>query len=127
MSRVAARSGMSPRYQNRNDTVKYVATAATSQGNALRKFGHTFMVLGYGASQYANHGRPRCMSGKIAACITAKSVMPSAMRLMLVRHLEPKRSKIALMKVPAWPMPIHHTKLMMPNAQATGMLFPQTP
>jgi hypothetical protein len=31
------------------------------------------------------------------------------------------------MSVPACPIPIHHTKLMMSNAQATGMLFPQTP
>ena len=31
------------------------------------------------------------------------------------------------MKVPAWPMPIHQTKLMMAKAQATGMLMPQTP
>ena len=31
------------------------------------------------------------------------------------------------MNVPAWPMPIHQTKLMIPNAQATGMLLPQTP
>ncbi len=31
------------------------------------------------------------------------------------------------MSVPAWPMPIHQTKLMMSNAQATGMLLPQMP
>ena len=31
------------------------------------------------------------------------------------------------MNVPAWPIPIHQTKLMIPNAQATGMLLPQTP
>ena len=31
------------------------------------------------------------------------------------------------MSVPAWPMPIHQTKLMMPKAQATGMLLPHTP
>ena len=28
------------------------------------------------------------------------------------------------MKVPACPMPIHQTKLMMANAHATGMLVP---
>jgi len=31
------------------------------------------------------------------------------------------------MSVPAWPMPIHHTKLMMSNAQPTGTLLPQMP
>jgi hypothetical protein len=31
------------------------------------------------------------------------------------------------MNVPAWPMPIHQTKLVMANAHATGMLFPHTP
>jgi hypothetical protein len=34
---------------------------------------------------------------------------------------------MAEMKVPAWPMPIHHTKLMMPNAHATGIWLPQSP
>jgi hypothetical protein len=31
------------------------------------------------------------------------------------------------MNVPAWPIPIHQTKLMMAKAQATGMLFFQRP
>src|SRR6185437_15229679 len=31
------------------------------------------------------------------------------------------------MNVPACPIPIHQTKLMMAYAQATGMLLPQTP
>jgi hypothetical protein len=35
---------------------------------------------------------------------------------MEVRHLCWKRSRMALMSVPAWPMPIHQTKLMMPKA-----------
>ena len=34
---------------------------------------------------------------------------------------------MAEMNVPAWPIPIHQTKLVIPNAQATGMLLPQTP
>jgi len=34
---------------------------------------------------------------------------------------------MAEMSVPAWPMPIHQTKLMMPNPQATGVLGPQMP
>ena len=31
------------------------------------------------------------------------------------------------MNVPAWPIPIHQTKLMIANAQATGMLLPHRP
>ncbi len=31
------------------------------------------------------------------------------------------------MSVPAWPMPIHQTKLTMSMPQATGMLMPQIP
>ena len=31
------------------------------------------------------------------------------------------------MRVPAWPMPIHQTKLMMSKPQPTGMLGPHTP
>ena len=46
---------------------------------------------------------------------------------MLVRHFCWKSKRMALISVPAWPMPIHQTKLMIPNAQATGMLLPQVP
>ena len=31
------------------------------------------------------------------------------------------------MNVPAWPMPIHQTKLVIANAHATGMLLPHMP
>ena len=31
------------------------------------------------------------------------------------------------MNVPAWPIPIHQTKLVIANAQATGMLLPHRP
>ncbi len=34
---------------------------------------------------------------------------------------------MAEMNVPAWPIPIHQTKLMMAKAQATGMLLPHRP
>jgi hypothetical protein len=34
---------------------------------------------------------------------------------------------MAEISVPAWPIPIHQTKLMMSYAQPTGMLLPQTP
>ena len=59
--------------------------------------------------------------------MTAKSVIASANRLMLVRHFCWKRSRIALISVPACPIPIHQTKLMIPNAQPTGMLLPHSP
>src|ERR671936_2874820 len=127
LSRRDARSGISPRYQKSSDVVKYVLTANTSHIRGLLNCGQMEFVLGYGNSQYANHGRPRCNTGKIAACSTANSVIASAKRLMLVRHFCWKRRRIALISVPAWPMPIHQTKLMIPNAQATGMLLPQVP
>ena len=65
--------------------------------------------------------------GKIAAHATAKIVMASAKRLMDMRHCCLKSSRIAEISVPAWPMPIHQTKLMMSNAQPTGTLLPQMP
>ncbi len=34
-----------------SETVKYVLTATTSQSSGLRKFGHTSIWFGYGASQ----------------------------------------------------------------------------
>ena len=60
------------------------------------------------------------MAGKMPAQITAKIVIASAKRLMLVRHFCRKRNRIAEISVPAWPMPIQKTKLMMSKAQATG-------
>src|SRR5205814_6113053 len=123
-SRITARSGTSTMYQKRNETVRYVLTAAASHGRALRKFGQTFIVLGYGMSQYANHGRPVWKMGKMPACTTAKSVIPSATRLIDVRHLALKSSKMAEMNVPAWPIPIHQTKLVIAKAQPTGMSTP---
>ena len=67
------------------------------------------------------------ISGNISAQATAKSVIASAKRLIDVRHSCWKSSRIAEISVPAWPMPIHQTKLMMSNAQPTGMLLPQMP
>ena len=58
---------------------------------------------------------------------TANSVIASAKRLIDVRHFWRSSSRIAEMKVPAWPMPIHQTKLAMAKPQATGMLMPQMP
>ena len=34
---------------------------------------------------------------------------------------------MAEIRVPAWPMPTHQTKLTMSKPQATGMLMPQMP
>jgi hypothetical protein len=96
--------------------------------SGLRNCGHNCIVFGYGNSQYAaSHGRPVCSSGNIAAHATAKSVIASANRLMEVRHCWRNSSRIAEISVPAWPIPIHQTKLMMSNAQPTGMLLPQMP
>src|SRR5919108_5677228 len=123
-----ARSGISPVNQNRTETVKYVETAKTSQIKGLRNCGHTPMVSGKGKSQYAaNHGRPVCRIGKRAAHMTAKMVIASAKRLMELRHLCLSSSRMAEIRVPAWPIPIHQTKLTMANPQATGTFTPQIP
>src|SRR6202035_5785732 len=120
-SRNVARSGSSPINQNRSETIAYVETAKQSHTSGLRKFGHIFIVSGYGNSQYASHGRPMWMTGKIPAQDTAKSVMASAKRLMEVRHCCRRSKRIAEISVPAWPIPIHQTKLMIANPQATGI------
>ena len=68
-----------------------------------------------------------CNSGNIAAHMTAKIVIASAKRLIDVRQCWWSNNKIAEISVPAWPMPIHQTKLMIAKPQATGMLLPQMP
>ncbi len=86
------------------------------------------MLFGYGSSQYAaSHGRPVWTSGKISAQATAKSVIASAKRLIDVRQSCLSSSRIAEISVPAWPMPIHQTKLMIAKPHPTGMLMPQMP
>ena len=67
------------------------------------------------------------ISGKMPAQATAKSVIASANRLMDVRQSCLNSSRIAEISVPAWPMPIHQTKLMMAKPQPMGMLTPQIP
>ncbi len=59
--------------------------------------------------------------------MTAKIVIASAKRLIDMRHFWRKSSRMAEMSVPAWPMPIHQTKLMMSKPQPTGMLMPHSP
>ncbi len=68
-----------------------------------------------------------CSSGNMPAHATAKIVIASANRLIDVRHSCCSSSRIAEISVPAWPMPIHQTKLMIAKPQATGMLMPQMP
>ena len=60
------------------------------------------------------------MPGKMPAHMTAKSVIASAERLIDVRHFWRVRKRIAEISVPAWPMPIQNTKLVMSHAQPTG-------
>ena len=59
--------------------------------------------------------------------MTAKIVIASAKRLIDVRQPCLSSSRIAEISVPAWPMPIHQTKLMIAKPQPTGMLTPQMP
>src|SRR5829696_1923031 len=59
--------------------------------------------------------------------MTAKIVIPSAKRLIDVRQPCLRSSRIAEISVPAWPIPIHHTKLMIAKPQPTGWLTPQMP
>ena len=61
------------------------------------------------------------------AHITAKIVIASAMRLIEVRHFWCISSRKAEISVPAWPMPIHHTKSVMAKPQPFGIWMPQMP
>src|SRR5689334_5124915 len=120
-------SGTRPMYQNTSEMVKYVETANTSHTKGLRNCGQIDIVFGYGNNQYASHGRPVCRTGNMPAHMTANKVIASAKRLMELRHVCFNSNKIAEMKVPAWPIPIHQTKLTMAKPQPTGMLMPQIP
>src|SRR5207253_5389309 len=53
--------------------------------------------------------------------------MASAKRLMELRHDCRNKRRIAEIRVPAWPIPIHQTKLTMAKPQPMGMLIPQIP
>src|SRR5580704_13014016 len=61
------------------------------------------------------------------AHMTANSVIASANRLIAFRQDWLSSSRIAEISVPAWPIPIHQTKLTIANPQPTGMLIPQIP
>ena len=58
---------------------------------------------------------------------TANSVIASAKRLMEFRHRWFSKSRIAEISVPAWPIPIHHTKFVMAKPHITGTRMPHTP
>src|SRR5664279_5797573 len=118
-------SGIRPTYQKSSETVAYVDTANTSHTSGLRKLGSMPMVLGYGKSQYISQGRPRWRTGNMPAQATAKTVMASAKRLIELRHDWLSSNRIAEISVPAWPIPIHQTKLVIANPHITGFLMPQ--
>ena len=58
---------------------------------------------------------------------TAKIVMASAKRLIELRQPCLNSSRIAEIRVPAWPIPIHQTKLIMAKPQSTGCVIAQIP
>src|SRR5271170_7722929 len=126
-SRMVPKSGTMPMYQNTTEIVAYVETAKTSHASGERNCGHTFIEFGSGSSQYPNHGRPMCSTGKIPAQHTAKIVIASANRLIEFRHVCLNSSRIAEMSVPAWPIPIHQTKLIIAKPHAPGIVTPQIP
>src|SRR5215210_3858882 len=119
-SRSVPKSGRSPTYQNSTETVKYVETANTSHSSGERKFGQMPFAFGIGARNHAIQTRPTWMPGKIPAQTTANSVIASAARLIEVRHFCRVRKRIAEIRVPAWPMPIQKTKLVISHAQPFG-------
>jgi hypothetical protein len=53
--------------------------------------------------------------------------MASVTRFRESRQFWRMRTRMALIRVPAWPMPIHQTKWTMSKPQATGWLMPQVP
>src|SRR5437867_6288905 len=127
-SRIVAKSGIIPRYQKTSEIVRYVLIANTSHRSGDLKFTHSGpRELGYGMTQNASHGRPMWINGKSAAHITAKIVIASADRLIAVRHRCRSSRRIAEINVPAWPMPIQNTKLVMSKAHPTVRLRPHTP
>jgi len=83
--------------------------------------------LGMGNTNQMNQMRPTWIAGKIPAHMTAKMVMASAERFTAVRHRCLNRHRIAEISVPAWPIPIQNTKLVMSHAQPTWLFRPQTP
>ena len=102
-------------------------TANTSQSSGDLKFCQMALAFGIGARNQTIHTRPTWKAGNKPAHITAKIVMASAARFTDVRHFWRVRNKMADMRVPAWPIPIQNTKLVMSQAQSTWLLRPQAP
>ena len=68
LSLIIAKSGIRPMNQNTTDTEKYVDIANTSQRRGELKFVQRDPNwFGNGNTQYPSHGRPICITGKIAA------------------------------------------------------------
>ena|SRR3990172_4764194 len=84
------------------------------------KFAHRPRTLGYGATQYANHARPRCSTGNRPAVMTANTVMASDARYTALRQPERNRNRIALIRVPLCAMPTQNTNVVMYVPQNTG-------
>ena len=127
-SRTVAKSGTKPVYQNSSDTEKYVEIANTSHSSGLLKFTHRGpRVFGKGKMKNANQRRPMWMSGNWPAHMTAKIVMASAARFTPVRQRWRNKSRMAEISVPAWPIPIHQTKLVISQPQLTVRLRFQEP
>src|SRR5690606_633474 len=102
--------------------------ANTSQSKGELKFTHKDPNwFGMGSTQYANHGRPMCIIGNNPAWITEKMVMASAERLMAILHFCLKSNNTAEINVPACPIPTHHTKLVISQAQPMVLFNPQVP
>ena len=59
--------------------------------------------------------------------MTAKIVIASAARLIEVRHFCRNRKRMALISVPAWPIPTQKTTPVMAQAQLTVVMMPQMP
>ena len=102
-------------------------TANTSHSSGDLKFCQIALALGTGARNQANQTRPTWKAGKMPAQITAKIVIASAARLMEVRQFCRVRKSTAEIRVPAWPIPIQNTKLVMSKPQNTRLDMPQTP
>jgi hypothetical protein len=59
--------------------------------------------------------------------MTAKIVIASADRLIVVRQPDRKRYRIAEMRVPEWAIPTQKTKFVMYTPHMTGWVIPATP
>ena len=121
-SRSVARSGIMPRYQNSSRDRGVRAHRKHVPQQRAAEVGPDAHLVGI-RDQPIDEPHPADVNaGKMPAQATAKMVIASAARLMLVRHFCRKRNRMAEISVPAWPMPIQNTKLVMSKAQNTGLV-----